>query len=84
MWTDLLGKEYACRKVLVENPEPGIWVIRTAAIIPDNERWLYEPAVKKNIGKALAWTSKNPAKESSLADLKIKKAQSAKRKAHPT
>lgn len=42
-----LGKEHAGRKVLVENPEPGVWVIRTATIIPDNERWLHEPAVKK-------------------------------------
>ena len=33
-----LGKEHAGKKVLVENPEPGVWVIRTATIIPDNER----------------------------------------------
>ena len=75
-----LGKEHAGRKVLVENPEPGVWVIRTVTIIPDNEGWLHEPAVKKSIGKALAWASKNPAKESNLAALKVKKAQSAKRK----
>ena len=77
-----LGKEHAGRKVLVENPEPGVWVIRTATIIPDNERWLHEPAVKKSFGKALAWASKNPAKESNLPDLKVKKAQSARRKEH--
>jgi hypothetical protein len=57
-------------------------VIQTATIIPDNERWLHEPVVKKSIGKALVWASKNQAKESNLADLKVKKAQSAKRKAH--
>ena len=77
-----LGKEHAGRKVLVENPEPGVWVIRTATIITDNERWLHEPTVKKNIRQALAWASKNPAKESNLADLKVKKAHSAKRKEH--
>ena len=75
-----LGKEHAGRKVLVENPEPGVWIIRTATIIPDNEHWLHEPALKKSIGKALAWASKKPAKESNLAALKVKKAQSTKRK----
>lgn len=29
-----LGKEHAGRKVLVETPEPGVWIIRTATIIP--------------------------------------------------
>lgn len=79
-----LGKEHAGRKVLVENPEPGVWVIRTATIIPDNERWLHKPTVRKSIGKALDWASNNPAKESSLEDLKVKKVLGAKRKKHST
>ena len=33
-----LGKEYAGRQVLVETPEPGVWVIRTATAVPDNEK----------------------------------------------
>ncbi|HQT80685.1 MAG: hypothetical protein B7Z60_01220 [Ferrovum sp. 37-45-19] len=78
-----LGKEHAGKKVLIENLEPGVRVICTVTIIPDNERWLHEPAAaKKGIGKALAWAFKNPAKESNFADLKIKKAQSVKRKEH--
>jgi hypothetical protein len=68
-----LGKEHAGRKVLVETPAPGVWVIRTVTIIPDNERWLHEPAVKKIIGKALTWATKNPVKESNPAELKVKK-----------
>lgn len=79
-----LGKEHAGRKVLVEMPEPGVWVIRTATIIPDNERWLHEPTVKENLGKALAWAVKNPAKESNPEDLKIKKDHVARRKKHTT
>ena len=77
-----LGKEHAGRKVLVEMPEPGVWVIRTATIIPDNERWLHEPIVKKKLEKALAWARNNPAKESNLEDLKIKKAHVTRRKKH--
>ena len=39
-----LGKQYAGRHVLVEESEPGVWIVRTATVIPGNERWLHEPA----------------------------------------
>jgi hypothetical protein len=77
-----LGKEHAGRKVLVEIPEPGVWIIRTATIIPDNERWLHEPNTKKKLAKAISWAEKNPAKESKPSELKIKKAYGSKRKEH--
>ena len=77
-----LGKEHAGRKVLVENPEPGVWVIRTVTIIPDNESWLHEPAVKKNLDRAIAWATENQAKESSPDDLKLKKTHGTKREKH--
>ncbi len=77
-----LGKEHAGRKILIETPEPGVWVIRTATIIPDNERWLHEPIAKQNIGKALAWAANNTLQETNLAELKITKANGAKRKEH--
>lgn len=35
-----LGKQYAGRHVLVEEKEAGVWLVRTATIIPDNERRL--------------------------------------------
>ena len=34
-----LGKQFAGRQVLVEEREPGVWMVRTATVIPDNERW---------------------------------------------
>jgi hypothetical protein len=76
-----LGKEYAGRQVLVENPEPGVWVIRTATVVPDNEKWLHTPAVKKNLTAALAWAQKTPAKATDLSKLKMAKTHGAKRKA---
>jgi hypothetical protein len=76
-----LGKEHAGRKVLVENPEPGVWVIRTATVIPDNEKWIHTPPVKKNLTAALAWAQKTPAKATDLSKLKTAKAHGAKRKA---
>lgn len=76
-----LGKEYAERQVLVETPEPGVWVIRTATVVPDNERWLHTPAVKKDLSAALVWAKETPAKATDLTKLKMTKAHGAKRKA---
>lgn len=75
-----LGKEHAGRKVLVETPEPGVWVIRTATIIPDNERWIHETATKKDLAKALTWAQKTPAKAFDLNKLKANKVHGTKRK----
>jgi hypothetical protein len=76
-----LGKEYAGRQVLVENPEPGVWLIRTATVIPDNEKWMHTPALKKDLTAALVWAQKTPAKASDLSKLKMAKAHGSKRKA---
>ena len=76
-----LGKEHAGRQVLVENPEPGVWVIRTATVVPDNEKWIHTPAVKKNLTAALAWAQKTPAKATDLSKLKMANTHGAKRKA---
>src|SRR5580765_1976558 len=32
-----LGKQFAGRQVLVEEREPGVWLIRTASVVPDSE-----------------------------------------------
>ena len=55
-----LGKEFAGRQVLVESPAKGVWIIRTATVIPDNETWLHEKKTKVSLKKAIAWASKNP------------------------
>ncbi|MFC3861774.1 hypothetical protein ACFOPQ_13485 [Deinococcus antarcticus] len=62
-----LGKEYAGRTVLVEEREPGVWHIRTATVIPDNERWL-TPEAKQSIARAVDWAKENPASEPTLAE----------------
>ena len=55
-----LGKQFAGRRVLVEEQEPGVWLIRTAAIIPDNERWLHTPEAKVGLARGFAWALANP------------------------
>ena len=56
-----LGKQFAGRQVLVEEREPGVWLVRTATVIPDNELWLHEPKAADDLRRALAWARANPA-----------------------
>lgn len=55
-----LGKSYAGRQVLVDEIEPGVWVIKVGAFIPDSERWLHEPEAAASLDRAIAWAEKNP------------------------
>ena len=54
-----LGKQYAGRQVLVEEQEPGVWLVRTATVIPDNERWLHHPKTATDLKNALSWAQAN-------------------------
>ncbi len=54
-----LGKQFAGRQVLVEEREPGVWLIRTATVIPDNEIWLQQPPAAEELRRALAWAQAN-------------------------
>lgn len=55
-----LGKQFAGRQVLVEEQSPGVWLVRTASVIPDNERWINEPEAASQLNKALDWALANP------------------------
>ena len=59
-----LGKEFAGRQVLVEEQEPGVWLVRTAMVIPENELWLHQPQARAELERALDWAKRNPPKES--------------------
>ena len=54
-----LGKQYAGRPVLVEEQEPGVWLVRTATVLPDNERWLHQPTAAVDLQTALIWAQSN-------------------------
>ena len=55
-----LGKQFAGRQVLVEEKEAGVWLIRTATVIPDNERWLHETQAASDLASALEWSKQHP------------------------
>ena len=67
-----LGKQFAGRQVLVEEREPGVWMVRTATVIPDNERWLHEPQAAADLRSALSWATTNPSSDSNT-DALLKK-----------
>lgn len=54
-----LGKEFAGRQVLVEEREPGVWMVRTALVIPENEMWLHQPQVNQDLKRALVYAQNN-------------------------
>jgi len=67
-----LGKQFAGRQVLVEEREPGVWLVRTASVIPDNERWLQQPQAAADLQAALAWSQANSPADAN-ADVLLKK-----------
>ncbi len=67
-----LGKQFAGRQVLVEEREPGVWLIRTATVVPDNERWLHQPEAARDLNAALAWAHANPSDDANTGDILAK------------
>ncbi len=61
-----LGKQYSGRQVLVEEQEPGVWLVRTATVVPDNERWLHLPKAAADLQNALSWAQANPAADANV------------------
>ena len=64
-----LGKQFAGRQVLVEEQELGVWMVRTATVIPDNQRWLHEPQAETDLRSALAWATATPASDGNTDSL---------------
>jgi len=46
--------------VIVEQREPGVWLVRTATIVPDNEKWIHKPKAAADLVAALNWSTANP------------------------
>ncbi|GGX15407.1 hypothetical protein GCM10007242_22450 [Pigmentiphaga litoralis] len=58
-----LGKQYAGRQVLIEEQEAGVWLVRTATVIPDNERWLHTAEAAAGLDEAVEWARTHPASD---------------------
>lgn len=62
----LLGKQFAGRQVLVEEQEPGVWLVRTATVIPDNERWLHGQPAAGDLERAMNWSLSQAARDDDI------------------
>jgi hypothetical protein len=75
-----LGKQYAGRTVTIDQPEEGVWVIKTAQVIPDNELWLHTPEVKAQLDRAWEWALTHKPVETDLDEMeRMLKAHHAKK-----
>jgi len=67
-----LGKQWAGRTVMVDEVEAGVWVIKTAQVIPDSELWLHTGEARESLDRALQWSETHPRTESDLRALRGK------------
>ncbi len=63
------GERYAGRRALVDELEPGVWIMKLGEPIPDSERWLHEPEVKAKLDRAIARAEKESLRETDLEEL---------------
>lgn len=47
-------------------------LIRPSTVIPNNERWLHEPAAREQLAKAIAWAEANSARSDNAGELLAK------------
>jgi hypothetical protein len=59
-----LGKEFAGRQVLVERQAPGVWLVRTALVVPENELWLHQPKARDDLRRATDLSQRRSPRES--------------------
>ena len=63
------GEEYSDRQVLVEEIEPGVWIVKLGRFIPDSERWLHHPKAESEIDEAISWAEHHPPQATNWDDL---------------
>ncbi len=65
----LLGKKYAGKKMLVEQIQDGIWLIKADTFIPENEKWLHTPEVSAALSNAIRWAEEHLPQETNWDEL---------------
>lgn len=67
-----LGKAMAGMGFIVETLPGGDILLKHAVIVPTNERWLHEPAMREKLARADEWMRSNPPAETSLEAFEAK------------
>lgn len=64
-----IGKEFAGKLVMIDQLEPGVWIMKLGEFIPDNERWLHDPDTEKKINEAMEWAKNTMPQITDLGEL---------------
>lgn len=67
-----LGKAMAGMGFIMETLPGGDIILKRAVVVPMNERWLHEPAMKEKLAHADDWMRNNQAQETNLDKLETK------------
>jgi hypothetical protein len=63
------GKEHAGKTITIEELQPGVWMIKTALVIPESELILHTEPFKSRLDEAIAWAETHPTSTSDLNEL---------------
>ena len=64
-----VGKALAGMEFIMEELPGGDIMLKRAVVVPMNERWLHESAMKKKLARADEWMRQNPPRETNLGEL---------------
>ncbi|NJK45613.1 MAG: hypothetical protein HC933_16285 [Pleurocapsa sp. SU_196_0] len=67
-----LGKKFAGRQVIIDEVAEGVWTIKTAITIPENELWMHTEPGKTRVDEALRWAASHEPEASNLDELETK------------
>ena len=67
-----VGKALAGMDFIMEELPGGDIILKRAVVVPMNERWLHEPAMKERLAQADNWMRQNPPRETDLDELETK------------
>jgi len=82
-----LGKKHAGKTVIVEEVEEGVWWVKTALVIPENEMWLWQQPHKSRLDEAIKWVEEHPKRRATsdeeIGAMERSMLSTAKRKKRP-
>jgi hypothetical protein len=67
-----LGKQHAGKTVIVDQIESGVWLVKTAQVIPDSELWLHTPEAQEKLRAGIEWAETHPVQVSDLDEVEKK------------